>query len=99
MAPAASAGSVPEDWRERFIAAYDDEIRAWIKAAAAGGATGPSAWDGYAATVVTEAGLAALGNGTRTPVGDAGEAGALRLSSGRHRSKQDQRGRRKRVGA
>ena len=64
----AFAGSVPEDWRERFITAYDDEFRAWIKAAAAGGATGPSAWDGYAATVVTDAGLAALGSGTRTPV-------------------------------
>ena len=44
-------GRVPENWRERFITAYDDGIRAWIWAAAAGGATGPSAWDGYAATV------------------------------------------------
>ena len=64
----AFAGSVPEDWRERFIAAYDVEFRDWLKAAAAGTATGPSAWDGYAATVVTDAGLEALGSGTRTPV-------------------------------
>jgi myo-inositol 2-dehydrogenase/D-chiro-inositol 1-dehydrogenase len=64
----AFAGRVPEDWRERFVSAYDDEFRAWIGAAAAGGAAGPSAWDGYAATVVTDAGLAALGSGARTAV-------------------------------
>ena len=41
---------VPEDWRERFIAAYDVELQEWINAVAAGGTlTGPSAWDGYAA--------------------------------------------------
>ena len=57
------AGRVPADWRERFNAAYDLEIAEWIKAAAAGGATGPSAWDGYAITAVSDAGLEAAESG------------------------------------
>jgi myo-inositol 2-dehydrogenase/D-chiro-inositol 1-dehydrogenase len=61
-------GRVPEDWRERFIRAYDVEFQEWIDAVAAGGSTGPSSWDGYAATVVCEAGLAALNSGERVEV-------------------------------
>ena len=48
-------GRVPSDWRERFIRAYDIEFQEWIDAAAAGRSTGPSSWDGYAATVVCDA--------------------------------------------
>jgi myo-inositol 2-dehydrogenase / D-chiro-inositol 1-dehydrogenase len=62
-------GRVPEDWRERFILAFDEEFRAWIEAAGRGTATGPSSWDGYAATVVSDAGLAAAESGDRVPVG------------------------------
>jgi myo-inositol 2-dehydrogenase/D-chiro-inositol 1-dehydrogenase len=61
-------GRVPEDWRERFIRAYDVEFQEWIDAVAAGGSTGPSSWDGYAATVVCEAGLDALRSGDRVEV-------------------------------
>ena len=44
------ASRVPEDWRERFIAAYDVEFQEWINAVRRpGAAAGPSAWDGYAA--------------------------------------------------
>jgi myo-inositol 2-dehydrogenase/D-chiro-inositol 1-dehydrogenase len=57
------AGRVPEDWRERFITAYDVEIAEWITAAAQGGATGPSAWDGYTAAVVCDAGVEAAKTG------------------------------------
>ncbi len=57
------SGRVPADWRERFIAAYDLEIAEWITAASAGGATGPSAWDGYAITAVSDAGLKAADTG------------------------------------
>jgi myo-inositol 2-dehydrogenase/D-chiro-inositol 1-dehydrogenase len=64
----AFAGRVAADWRERFRQAYDDEMRAWIAAAAAGTAAGPSAWDGYAAAVVTDAGLAAARSGERVGV-------------------------------
>jgi myo-inositol 2-dehydrogenase/D-chiro-inositol 1-dehydrogenase len=61
--------AVPEDWRERFIAAYDTEFQEWINAVAAGeGATGPSAWDGYAAQVVCDAGVEALASGERVEI-------------------------------
>jgi len=42
------------DWSQRFIAAYDVELTAWVEAVSAGNATGPSAWDGYAACVAAD---------------------------------------------
>ena len=62
------SGRVPEDWRERFLRAFDLEFAAWLAAAAKGTATGPSAWDGYAATAVCDAALEALRTGERTGV-------------------------------
>lgn len=55
--------AIPEDWRERFIEAYDQEFREWIVAAGQGTATGPSTWDGYAATLVGDAALRAVDSG------------------------------------
>lgn len=55
--------AIPEDWRERFIEAYDQEFREWIIAASQGTATGPSTWDGYAATLVGDAALRAVESG------------------------------------
>ena len=43
------------DWKDRFVASYDVELQDFIAAAAKGGATGPSAWDGYAAAVTSDA--------------------------------------------
>jgi len=61
--------AVPDDWRERFVAAYDTEFQEWIDAVSAGeGATGPSAWDGYAAQVVCDAGVQALTSGDRVEI-------------------------------
>lgn len=61
--------AVPEDWRERFVAAYDTEFQEWINAVSAGeGATGPSSWDGYAAQVVCDAGVEALHGGERVEI-------------------------------
>lgn len=61
--------SVPEDWRQRFLAAYDTEFQEWIDGLAAGeGATGPSAWDGYAAQVICDAGVEALYSGERVEI-------------------------------
>src|SRR5271154_3650576 len=57
---AAFSGRVFADWPERFDPAFDAEFRAWIIAAAKSGAAGPSAWDGYVATVTTLAGVKAL---------------------------------------
>ena len=62
------SGHVPADWRERFADAFDTEFRAWIAAAAAGEATGPSAWDGYVATVATAAGVKAMASGGRETI-------------------------------
>ena len=60
---------VPQDWRERFITAYDVEFQEWIDAVTAGrGATGPSAWDGYAAQAVCDAGVEALYSGDRVEI-------------------------------
>ena len=69
--------AVPEDWRERFIGAYDTEFQEWINAVSAGtGPTGPSSWDGYAAQVVCDAGVKALYDGERVEI-DLGDKPAL----------------------
>lgn len=60
--------AIPVDWRERFIEAYDQEFREWIVAAGQGTATGPSAWDGYAATLTADAALRAVQSGARETV-------------------------------
>lgn len=62
------AGSIPADWRERFVRAYDIEIQAWLDAVAAGTTTGPSAWDGLAATLTTDAALRSAGSGERVAI-------------------------------
>jgi myo-inositol 2-dehydrogenase/D-chiro-inositol 1-dehydrogenase len=62
------SGRVPADWRERFSRAYDAELQDWVKAVAAGSCSGPSAWDGYAATAAAESCLEALRTGRRTAV-------------------------------
>jgi myo-inositol 2-dehydrogenase/D-chiro-inositol 1-dehydrogenase len=60
---------VPADWRERFVTAFDVEFQDWLDTVGTGAdPTGPSSWDGYAATVVCDAALAALAGGRREPV-------------------------------
>jgi myo-inositol 2-dehydrogenase/D-chiro-inositol 1-dehydrogenase len=62
------SGRVPADWRERFVDAFDAEFRAWITASAAGDVAGPSAWDGYVATVTSSTGVKAMANGGRETI-------------------------------
>jgi myo-inositol 2-dehydrogenase/D-chiro-inositol 1-dehydrogenase len=62
------SGRVPEDWRERFILAYDVEFQEWIDGVRDGGTYGPSSWDGYAAAVVSDAAVESIRTGTRTVV-------------------------------
>ena len=65
----ARSGRVPADWRERFTTAFDTELQEWIDTIASGSEpTGPSAWDGYAATVVCDAGVQSLDTHDRVPV-------------------------------
>ena len=59
------SGRVTQDWRERFLRAYDIEFQEWIDAIATGGEFGPSSWDGYAAAVVSDAAVQALHDGAR----------------------------------
>ncbi|MFF4255338.1 Gfo/Idh/MocA family protein [Streptomyces sp. NPDC001663] len=56
--------TVLTDWVGRFADAFDTEFREWIANLAAGNEpVGPSAWDGYAATVITSATVQALNSG------------------------------------
>ncbi|MCX5407116.1 Gfo/Idh/MocA family oxidoreductase [Streptomyces sp. NBC_00335] len=61
-------GEIDQDFTVRFADAYDRQLRRWVAAAALGRVDGPDAWDGYAASAVSEAGLAAARSGVRTPV-------------------------------
>jgi myo-inositol 2-dehydrogenase/D-chiro-inositol 1-dehydrogenase len=61
-------GWVPADWPERFGQAFDAEFRAFIAAASEGRAVGPTAWDGYVATVTTLAGVKALKSKKTEPI-------------------------------
>jgi len=56
-------GELPGRFQERFGAAYVNELQAWVSGMAEGRATGPSAWDGYAAAAVSEATVQALRSG------------------------------------
>ncbi|MCP1439212.1 myo-inositol 2-dehydrogenase/D-chiro-inositol 1-dehydrogenase [Erwinia persicina] len=55
--------SILTDWKDRFIDAYDVELQAFINDVTAGQLHGPSAWDGYAASVAADACLKAQESG------------------------------------
>jgi myo-inositol 2-dehydrogenase/D-chiro-inositol 1-dehydrogenase len=59
---------VPQDYLLRFADAYDREVQAWVDATRQGRVTGASVWDGYAASVVAEAGVRAQESGGRVTV-------------------------------
>ncbi len=58
-----AARAVEPDWLQRFDTAYVLEIQAWIRSVAEGTATGPSAWDGYAAMAVADACIRSVASG------------------------------------
>lgn len=54
----------PADWRPRFVDAYRQQNRAWVKTIITGKPNiGATAWDGYCSTAVAEAGVQALHSG------------------------------------
>jgi len=55
--------SYPSDWRQRFATAYRLQLQEWVRSIGTGANVGASAWDGYAASAVAEAGLEALSQG------------------------------------
>ncbi|MET8613198.1 Gfo/Idh/MocA family protein [Streptomyces misionensis] len=67
-AAASARREVARDYLVRFADAYDREVQDWVDATRAGRVTGPGAWDGYAASVVAEAGVRALVSGDRVAV-------------------------------
>ncbi len=61
-------GEITPGFRERFGQAYDTEFQRWVDAVHRGRTTGdftdgPTAWDGYAAAAVCEAGVESLRSG------------------------------------
>jgi myo-inositol 2-dehydrogenase/D-chiro-inositol 1-dehydrogenase len=67
-------GKITPSFIERFGQAYDTELQRWVDAARAGTIDGASAWDGYAAVAVCEAGVQALRSGVKFHVHLAGGA-------------------------
>jgi myo-inositol 2-dehydrogenase/D-chiro-inositol 1-dehydrogenase len=59
---------VLQDWKQRFGAAFDLELVEWVAAVREGRPAGPSAWDGYAAALVSDAATEALHSGRVVPV-------------------------------
>ena len=59
---------IPSSWRVRFGGSYHAEIQEWISGLLEGETVGPSAWDGYAATRVAEAGVEAVRTGQRMTI-------------------------------
>jgi myo-inositol 2-dehydrogenase/D-chiro-inositol 1-dehydrogenase len=64
----ADGGPVTPDYLARFGEAYRAQMTAWVEAAATGGVGGATAWDGYVAGLVADAGAVALRTGDRVPV-------------------------------
>jgi myo-inositol 2-dehydrogenase/D-chiro-inositol 1-dehydrogenase len=66
----ASGTAYDADWRTRYREAYVRQNRAFLRFVLTGEfpAIAASAWDGYASSVVAEAGVRALTSGQKTPV-------------------------------
>jgi len=63
-APGLWGGRITPGFRERFGTAYDIEVQRWVDAVRSGvNVDGPTAWDGYAAAAVCEAGVRSLETG------------------------------------
>jgi myo-inositol 2-dehydrogenase / D-chiro-inositol 1-dehydrogenase len=61
-------GTVAQDFRPRFEAAYHSELTDWVQSVRTGTLSGPSAWDGYAAAVACTAGIEAQHTGRRVEI-------------------------------
>ena len=63
-----SSFGIAADWRPRFAAAYRIQLQAWIDSIGSGKPVGSSAWDGYVATTVTDAGVKSLESGQQIAI-------------------------------
>ncbi|MVA12217.1 inositol 2-dehydrogenase [Agrobacterium vitis] len=57
-----------QDWKLRFIESYDVELQEWIDSVKAGEVRGPTAWDGYFASVTADACVEAKHSGRIVPI-------------------------------
>ena len=55
--------TVASSFLERFTSAYRHQLQDWVRGLRNGATSGPSAWDGYAASVVADACLESLASG------------------------------------
>ncbi len=60
---------IPPDWKVRFGDAYLVELQDWIDGLGKGVISGPSSWDGYCATAVSQCCVRSLDSGRRETVG------------------------------
>jgi myo-inositol 2-dehydrogenase/D-chiro-inositol 1-dehydrogenase len=56
------------DWSDRFVEAYDIELRQWADALKRGVVEGPTAWDGYIACITADACTKAREDGSIVPI-------------------------------
>lgn len=64
-----SGMEVMQDWKGRFVDAYNEEIQEFIDNCKKGQEmTGPSAWDGYVAAITSDAGVRAQASGEKEPI-------------------------------
>lgn len=60
--------ALENDWKRRFIDAYDVELQDWINATKQGVVNGPTAWDGYIAAVTADTLVKAQETGAIEPI-------------------------------
>ncbi|MCW6508890.1 Gfo/Idh/MocA family protein [Lichenifustis flavocetrariae] len=60
--------AILNDWKLRFIEAYDVELQEWIDTTKRGEVHGPSAWDGYFTAVTSDACVEAKRSGKLVPI-------------------------------
>ncbi|MGE4549499.1 MAG: Gfo/Idh/MocA family protein [Intestinibacillus sp.] len=59
---------IETDWKTRFIEAYDVELQDWVFSTLKGEVNGPTAWDGYLASVTADALVKAQISGAIEPI-------------------------------
>lgn len=60
--------AISPDWQTRFLEAYDYEFKLWIESIQKDQLTGPTAWDGYVASITMMALHEARESGKKVPV-------------------------------
>lgn len=62
------SNTILNDWKVRFIESYDVELQDWIDSTLKGQVNGPTAWDGYLASVTSDACVKAQETGAIEPI-------------------------------